>query len=259
MEDLMRYLSLEINNGIGLISIHRPEALNALNREIIDELDALLEQIRDDQSIRVLVLWSDKNFAAGSDIKSMVEMTVEEAADFIFTPTYNKLDLLDIPTIAGIEGYALGGALELAMACDIRFAAEGAKLGYPEINLGIMPGAGGTIRTPLSIGSPWAKELIFSGEIIDATRALQIGLVNRIYSDAELFAETMKFAEKLSRKAPLAMKLIKQTMREGLACADLLEGVDIEKKNWATLFSTEDQKEGMRAFIEKRKPEYKGK
>ncbi|HCU08548.1 MAG TPA: hypothetical protein DF480_06265 [Clostridiales bacterium] len=255
----MRYLSLQIENGIGLISVHRPEALNALNREIIDELDALLDQIRKDQSIHVLVLWSETNFAAGSDIKSMVEMTVEEAADFIFSPTYNKLDLLDIPTIAGIEGYALGGALELAMACDIRFASESAKLGYPEINLGIMPGAGGTIRTPLKIGSPWARELIFSGDIIDAHRALQIGLVNRVYHDDELFTETMKFAKKLSAKAPLAMKLIKQTMREGLACADPLDGVGIEMKNWATLFATEDQKEGMRAFIEKRKPEYKGK
>jgi enoyl-CoA hydratase len=255
----MHYLSLTTEDGVGRISVHRPEALNALNREIIDELDALLDQIRQDPSIRALVLWSETNFAAGADIKSMVEMTPEEAADFIFIPTYNKLDLLDIPTIAAIEGYALGGALELAAACDIRFAAKSAKMGYPEINLGIMPGGGGTIRTPLKIGEPWAKELIFSGEIVDADRALQIGLVNRVYEDADLYGETMKFAAKLARKAPLAMKMIKQTMREGLNCADPLDGVAIEQKNWSALFSTEDQKEGMRAFIEKRKPQYKGR
>ncbi len=255
----MSYLTLTKQNGVGLISVHRPEALNALNREIIDELDALLDQIRTDKSIRALVLWSEKNFAAGSDIKSMVELTVPEAAEFVFTPTYNKLDLLDIPTIAGIEGYALGGGLELAITCDIRFAAASAKVGYPEINLGIMPGAGGTIRTPLKIGSPWARELIYSGDIIDAQRALQIGLVNRVYDEAELFPETMKFAEKLAKKAPLAMKLIKETMRDGMSCANPLEGVEIEKANWSTLFATEDQKEGMRAFIEKRKPIYKGK
>lgn len=197
----MSYLTLTKQNGVGLISVHRPEALNALNREIIDELDALLDQIRTDKSIRALVLWSEKNFAAGSDIKSMVELTVPEAAEFVFTPTYNKLDLLDIPTIAGIEGYALGGGLELAITCDIRFAAASAKVGYPEINLGIMPGAGGTIRTPLKIGSPWARELIYSGDIIDAQRALQIGLVNRVYDEAELFPETMKFAEKLAKKS----------------------------------------------------------
>ncbi len=255
----MRHLSLHHENGVAVVSVHRPEALNALSREIIDELDAMLDQIRLDPSIRVLVLWSEQNFAAGADIKSMVEMTVVEAADFIFTSTYNKLDLLDIPTIAALEGYALGGGLELAVACDIRFAAKSAKMGYPEINLGIMPGGGGTIRTPVKIGNPWARELIFSGEIIDADRALQIGLVNRVFEDGDLYRETMKFAEKLSRKAPLAMNAIKRTMREGLACADPLDGMEVEKRNWVALFGTEDQKEGMRAFIEKRKPQYKGR
>lgn len=255
----MKKVNFEINNGIAILGVNRPEALNALNREIVDELDDYTEKIRVDDSIRVLVIHSEKNFAAGADIKSMAVCNEEEAKAFTFSPTYDKIEALCIPTIAVMEGYALGGGLELALSCDMRFSSEDAKMGFPEITLGIMPGAGGTIRAPRLIGPAKAKELILSGEIIDAPAALRIGLINRVYPSASLLEESIKFAEKLAKRAPIAMKTAKKTIQTGLHTADSKEGLIIETANWISLFNTEDQKEGMLAFIEKRKPVYKGK
>lgn len=255
----MEQVNFILNNGVAVLSVNRPEALNALNREIVDELDAYIEKVKEDETVRALMICNEKNFAAGADIKAMAECGEEEARAFSFSPTYDKIEALLIPTIAVMEGYALGGGLELALACDMRFAADNAKMGLPEITLGIMPGAGGTIRTPRLVGAAKAKELIFSGDIIDAHTALSIGLINRIYPPSELMKESMRFAEKLAGRAPIAMKTAKDTINKGLLEKDFRDGIGIEAANWASLFSTEDQKEGMRAFIEKRKPDYKGK
>ncbi|MCI8645473.1 MAG: enoyl-CoA hydratase/isomerase family protein [Firmicutes bacterium] len=245
--------------SVQILKINRPEALNALSKSLVRELDECLDRIKQSREIRALILCGETNFAAGADIKDMVECTETEAKAFSFSPVFNRLATLDIPTIAAIEGYALGGGLELALACDLRIAAETCKLGFPEINLGIMPGAGGTIRAPRLIGPALAKELIMTGSMLDAQRALSIGLVNRVVPKGQVCEEAIKLARKLAEKAPLAMAAAKRTIDAGLEEPDIVSAVEIEAKNWAQLFNTCDQKEGMRAFIEKRTPNYTGK
>lgn len=246
-------------DAVAVLGINRPKALNALSRSIVDEIGEAVTQIAEDETVRALLIYSKKNFAAGADIGDMVECDEEAAKAFVFSPVYNQIEALQIPTIAAIEGFALGGGLELALACDIRFAAETAKMGFPEINLGIMPGAGGTIRTPQLIGSSAAMKLIFSGETICAEQALQLGLVNRVTAEATLYEEALKFAGKLAAKAPIAMKTAKKTILDGMRASSMADGIEMESENWASLFCTADQKEGMRAFLEKRKPSYQGK
>ena len=175
-----------------------------------------------------------------------------------FRRLFNEIDDSSIPTIAAIEGFALGGGLELALTCDIRFASEKAKMGFPEINLGIMPGAGGTVRTPRIIGESAAKDMIFSGIIVNANHALQLGLVNHVAEEGHLYEEALAYAGKLANKAPIALKTAKETIDRGLEVSEKT-GIDIECNNWASLFNTERQKEGMRAFLKKEKPEYKGR
>ncbi len=255
----MNNLIFEETDGIGIIKINRPKALNALNREVISELDALLDTIENGKTLSVLIFGSDTHFAAGADIRSMVYLNPDEAKKFSFTATLERLSNMNIPTIAAIEGFALGGGLELALACDLRIASKSAKMGFPEINLAIMPGAGGTVRTPLLVGQARAKELILLGELIKADRAEQIGLINKAVESEQLMETALAWAIKLSKKAPLALKTAKATILAGLDCKDTHEAVQLEAENWAGLFSTEDQKEGMTAFIEKRVPIYKGK
>lgn len=255
----MKWIISEQLGPVQLLKLNRPEALNALSRPLIRELDDCLSRIQQKGETRALILYGETNFAAGADIKAMAECTEAEARDFSFSPVFNKLAALAIPTIAAIEGYALGGGLELALACDLRIAAEDCKLGFPEINLGIMPGAGGTIRAPRLIGPALAKELIMTGSTLDAQRALSIGLVNRIVPRERVYEEALKLARGLAEKAPLAMAAAKRTINAGLEETDPVSAVNIEGENWAQLFNTWDQKEGMRAFIEKRKPNYRGK
>ena len=237
------------DNGILVLSIDRPEALNALNRGIVDEIDGKIDEIEKDSGARCLILHSDKNFAAGADIKAMAECDEEGAKAFAFSPTYNRLAALRIPTVSAIEGYALGGGMELALATDIRIAGEGAKMGFPEVSLGIFPGAGGTIRAPRLIGAAFAKELIFSGEAVTAERALQMGLVNRVVPDDRVFAEAYRLADKIAVKA---------VIDRGIEM-DVESGIELEAAEWARLFNTRDQKEGMQAFIAKRKPEFENR
>ncbi len=252
-------IKYRIENGIGVLKIDRPEALNALNRTVIDEMDEILSGIQQDPTVRVLILASDKNFAAGADIKEMVGLNAEEAKIFSFSATYSKLANLEIPTIASIQGFALGGGLELALACDFRIASNSAKLGFPEINLGIMPGAGGTVRAPRLIGPAKAKELILFGTIISSKEAENIGLINLAVEDENLMETTMKWADKLNKKAPLAVRIAKQTIHAGLDATNLEQAIMIEGQQWADMFLLDDQKEGMEAFIQKRKPIYQGK
>jgi enoyl-CoA hydratase len=256
----MKHLIFEISDhGIGTVRINRPEARNALSRETVDELDRLARMIHDQKPIRVLIIGSSGHFAAGADIKNMAEFGVEEARAFSFSETFNRIANLEIPTIAAIEGFALGGGLELALACDLRIASKTAKLGFPEIKLGIMPGAGGTVRAPRLIGAAFAKELIFLGETIDADRAERMGLVNKVVEPEELTRSAMEWAEKLCAKSPVALKAAKTTIQVCLEETLLCRAIAAEGNNWAELFGTEDQKEGMRAFIEKRAPVYRGR
>lgn len=244
-----------VKDKTAILNINRPKALNALNSKVIEELDAAIQLIAVDPKIRAVVIGSDNNFAAGADIKEMIEMNPEQARAFGFTPTFNKLENLMKPTIAAISGYALGGGLELALICDLRIASPDAKMGLPEINLGIIPGAGGTQRLPRLIGASRAKELIFQGTIIDANKALQYGLINEI-ADNPMEA-AMKLAEKIASKAPLAISAAKQCIQM-TSKTDIRSGLEFEEITWSRLYATKDQKEGMRSFSEKRKPKFTG-
>lgn len=255
----MDYVNLDIKGDIAVLSINRPEAMNALNRQVVDEIDEAIEKINILHNIRTLVIYSKGNFAAGADIKAMVECSEKDAKNFAFSDTFNKIENLTFPTVALIEGYALGGGLELALACDIRLASFDAKMGFPEINLGIMPGAGGTVRTPRLAGEAVARELIFTGRIIDAMEAKDAGLINSVIVPDELESKGMALALKLASKAPCAMSTAKKTIAAGLAEPDKQKAIETEAENWASLFNTEDQREGMCAFIEKRKPVYTGR
>lgn len=259
-ENKMKHLIFEIMDyHVGVIKINRPEARNALNREVVEELDELVQMIQDIKMIDVLIIGSGEHFAAGADIKNMVELNVDEAKEFSFSETFKKIANLEIPTIAAIEGFALGGGLELALACDLRIASKTAQLGFPEIKLGIMPGAGGTVRVPRIIGEANAKELIFLGEMIDADRAEHMGLVNKVVEPEILMQSALDWAAKLDKRSPISLRAAKATIHAGLDEAEIDRALKIEETNWAELFGTEDQKEGMRAFIEKRSPLYLGK
>lgn len=255
----MSQVNLKIEEGIAVISVERPEALNALSRSIVDKIDDYIEEIKTNDNVRCIVFYSEKNFAAGADVKGMAECNEEEAKKFAFSPTYNKIADIKIPTIAAIEGYALGGGMELAMTADMRIAGESAKMGFPEVTLGIFPGAGGTIRVPKVVGEAFAKELIFTGDAITAERALQMGLVNRVVRDDLVYEEALKLAKRIAKRGPVAISMVKDVIKQGLEEPDQNKGIEIEAQQWAKLFSTYDQKEGMRAFIEKRKPVFMNK
>ncbi|MDR1246466.1 MAG: enoyl-CoA hydratase/isomerase family protein [Clostridiales Family XIII bacterium] len=243
-------------NNIATVSLNRPKSLNALNSELVAELDRAFDELSADSETRVVVITGEKNFAAGADITNMVELTPEEARDFAFSDTYDKIANCPKPVIAAIEGFALGGGMELALSCDFRIAAPNAKMGFPEITLGIFPGAGGTQRLPRLVGLPKAKRLIFTGAIIRGEEALACGLVDGLADNP--LEETMSFALELAAKPAVALKLAKECINLA-ADADIKTGIAYEASNWARLFATSDQKEGMRAFIEKRKPEFAGK
>ena len=255
----MGVIKLVKEGHIAVLSVVRPEALNALSREIVDEMDQVLDELKEDKDIYCLIFHSEKNFAAGADIKKMADCNEEEAKAFCFSPVYDKIAEYPIPTIAAIEGYALGGGMELALCADIRIAGEGSKMGFPEVTLGIFPGAGGTIRAPKLIGPSYAMELIFSGEQIPASRAKEMGLVNRVVPDEEVLEEAKKLANKIAKRGPVAVRMVKDVIIKGLQMGDVKEGTAYEAQQWAKLFNTYDQKEGMHAFIEKRKPTYENR
>ena len=255
----MGVIKLVKEGHVAILSVVRPEALNALSREIVDEMDQVLEELKEDKDIYCLIFHSEKNFAAGADIKKMADCDEEGAKAFCFSPVYDKIAEYPIPTIAAIEGYALGGGMELALCADIRIAGEGAKMGFPEVTLGIFPGAGGTIRAPKLIGPSYAMELIFSGEQIPASRAKEMGLVNRVVPDEEVLEEAKKLAGKIAKRGPVAVRMVKEVIIKGLQMGDVKEGTAYEAQQWAKLFNTYDQKEGMHAFMEKRKPTYENR
>ena len=254
----MTQIRLEKNGHVAVASIDRPKALNALNSAVLDELDALLDAVRADETIRVLILTGsgDKAFVAGADIGEMSSLTKAQGEAFgkKGNDVFLKLETLPIPTIAAVNGYALGGGCELSMACDIRICSDTAVFGQPETGLGITPGFGGTQRLARLVGAGMAKQMIYTAKNIKADEALRIGLVNAVYQKDELMGAAMKLAETIAANAPIAVRACKKAIDEGLAL-QMDEAVALEEGLFGSCFETEDQKEGMGAFLEKRRHE----
>ena len=248
-------LLLEITEGIATVTVNRPAAFNALTISTLEELEGVVAEIVRNPDIRAAVLTGagTKAFVAGADIAAMCNMTPAQARKLALLAhrTYAAIERSPKPFIAAVNGYALGGGCELAMACDIRVASESAKFGQPEINLGIMPGFGGTQRLPRLVGKGRALELILTGEMIDAREALRIGLVNRVVAQGELLDEARQLARKIAAKGLVALQLCKEAVGNGLEM-DLTKACAYEAELFAYSFSTVDQKEGMGAFLEKR-------
>ena len=252
----------DVTEGIATITFNRPKALNALNGQLLDELSNALDRIDADEAIRVLILTGagEKSFVAGADINELATFNTLQGKQFsrkgqlIIT----RLQELAIPVIAAVNGFALGGGSEMALACDFIYASENAMFGLPEITLGIIPGFGGTQRLPRLIGSNRAKEMIFTGSMMPATEAETIGMVNRVFAADSLMEEVMKTAQAIAAKGKVSLRAAKQAVNNGLN-VDLATGLQIEVDAFAICMASEDGKEGTQAFIEKRKPNFKGK
>lgn len=254
-------LILERRGRVALITINRPEKRNALNIKTREEGAALLEELRNDESVGVVVITGagDKAFIAGADIAEFAGRTAMMQRDVMIARSlFNAIDTFPKPIIAMINGYCLGGGCELALACDIRIASETASFGQPEINLGIIPGGGGTQRLTRLVGEGKAMEMILSGDIIDANSAYAIGLVNNVFPADQLEAKTMDLANRIAEKSPIALSLAKEAVKLA-SRSSLDEGLRREVDLFALCFSTEDKNEGVSAFLEKRKPAFTGK
>ena len=257
----LKYISFKREDNIGWIQFNRPEKMNALNPDVIRDLEAAVASCDEDDAIRVVVLkGNEKAFVAGADIEHMAKGDIKAAYALtdLTMRVQERLADLPKPTIAAISGYALGGGCEIALCCDFRIAAENAVLGQPEIGLGIIPGGGGTQRLPRLVGLGPATELILLGEMIKADRAQQIGLVNKVVPLDQLETQVEDLASKLMERPIWALRAAKTAIRKGLSTS-LKEGLQIEQDLFCMLFGTEDKKEGLTAFIEKRKPIFKGK
>lgn len=254
-------LIIQDNGAVRVIKINNPEALNALNTAILKELDAAFTEVAEDNGILAVVLTGEgRAFVAGADISEMKSKNAIEGEIFgkLGASVFRKIELLPKPVIAAVNGFALGGGCELAMSCDIRLASAKAKFGQPEVGLGITPGFSGTQRMPRLIGMGKAKELIYTADIIDAAEAYRIGLVNHVYEPKALMEEAMKMAEKIASKAPIAVKNSKEAINRGIQ-TDMDSAVAIEAYLFGLCFASEDQKEGMTAFFEKRKANFQNK
>lgn len=253
---------LSFEGEIGILTINRPKALNALNMETLQEIQMGVEEVKGHSEMKVLILTGsgEKAFVAGADIAEMRGMSSIEALNFskLGHLTLKMIQDLDRPVIAAVNGYALGGGTEVALACDFIYASENARFGLPEVTLGIFPGFGGTQRLPRLIGKGKAKELIFTGKMITAQEAFQMGIVNRIFPQASLMEETKKVALQIAANGAIGVKLAKMVVDTGYNM-DLTEACNLESYAFGIGFTTEDQKEGMTAFLEKRKPIFKGK
>jgi len=254
-------ITVEKRGGVAVLTINRPDKLNALNKQVHREGVDALDAMRRDEEVRVVVITGagEKSFIAGADISEFAGQTPVTQRDLFHERTFfNSIDTFPKPVIAMVNGFCLGGGCELALACDIRVCSENARFSQPEINLGIMPGGGGTQRLTNLIGEGRAMELILTGDMIDAATAHKFGLVNHVHPAAELEAETMKLAEKIAEKAPIALQLCKEAVKFA-SRSSLDEGLRREVDLFAICFSTEDKQEGVSAFLEKRKPVFKGK
>lgn len=244
---------------LATLTINRPDVRNALNQETCREIQEVLKEVSEDDDVRVLIITGagEKAFIAGADVKALRDRSMSKTLDNEFQYLLRDLETLNKPVIAAINGFALGGGCEVALACDIRIASENAKFGQPEINLGIMPGAGGTQRLARLVGVGMAKELIFTGRIIDPPEALQIGLINRIVPPDELMDTVKEMADGMGQKSPFTLGVAKQVINSALD-SDITTGLTIERLGQTAIFGSADRKEGIEAFLEKRKPHFKG-
>ncbi len=257
----MKYenLILEKEDYLATVTINRPKALNALNKDTLADIKAAMEDIGEDSAIRVVIITGagDKSFVAGADIAYMQNFSVQEGRAFAAfgQEVFRAIELMEKPVIAAVNGFALGGGCELAMACDIRLAADNAVFGQPEVGLGVMPGFGGTQRMPRLIGEGRAKELTYTGDSIKADQAYRIGLVNHVYPAGELMDQARKMAQKIARQAATAVGYSKYAINKGMQ-VDTDTGMSMESSMFGMCFSVTDQKEGMNAFLNKRKPNF---
>jgi enoyl-CoA hydratase len=244
-------LLVEVKEGIAEVVLNRPAARNAINREMVQALHSALDQLAARSEVRVLILrgMGERAFAAGADIPELWARRSPEAFQSINARLFQAVEDFPLPTIAALRGFALGGGLELALACDLRIAAADARLGLPEVSLGIFPAAGGTRRLPRLIGDGWARELVFTGRIVDAAEAARIGLVNRVVAVEQLEAEARRLAEEIARNGPLALRVAKLAL---LASSHGVDSDAFEKAGQALLFDSADKDQRMRKFLEGR-------
>ncbi|MEA5002078.1 MAG: enoyl-CoA hydratase-related protein [Christensenella sp.] len=256
----MKNVLYSVQNGIGYLTINRPRAMNALNTETLKEIGAVADMVAADEEVKVLIVRGagGRAFVAGADISEMQDMDDKEGREIseFAQSVFSKIKNLPQVVIAAVNGYALGGGNELAMACDIRLASSRAKFGQPEVNLGIMPGFGGTQRLPRIVGKGLAKEIIFSTDMISAEEAYRIGLVNKVVAPEALMRTARDLAMKIMSKGMYGVRQAKQAINEGVEL-DIDAGLCKEADGWTACFTTHDQKEGMEAFVEKRKPTFK--
>ena len=252
-------VQFEVRENVATVTINRPKALNALSIQVLDELTAVFREIQQDETIRaVIVTGAGKAFVAGADIGEMSAMNTLDGRAFGIKGhnLMNAIETLRMPIIAAINGYALGGGCELAMACDIRLASEKAKFGQPEVGLGLIPGFGGGLRLPRLVGDGMAKYLIFSADTIDAAEALRIGLVQKVVAPEQLMPEAEALAAKIAAKAPIAVTLAKHVINNG-ANMSMKYASEFEINTFSSIFASQDLHEGTTAFLEKRPPEWK--
>lgn len=249
----------ERQNRVGLITLNRPQALNALSNQVMNEvMDALEAFEKNDDIGAIVITGSEKAFAAGADIKEMADKSIMEMMDRDHVAVFGRIRTIQKPVIAAVSGWALGAGCEVALSCDMIVASESAKFGQPEITIGVIPGAGGTQRLTRAVGKAIAMEMILNNRTLSAQEAYQFGLVNRVVSVESYLEEALKLAEEIASRASLAVRAAKKMINQSYE-RSLSEGLAEEKQTFYNLFASEDQKEGMKAFLEKRKPEWKGK
>jgi enoyl-CoA hydratase len=249
----------ETRGRVGLITLNRPQAMNALNNQLMRELMDALEFFDNDGAVGAMVITgNEKAFAAGADIKEMADQTFQQIVDRDHVAVFARIRTIHKPVIAAVSGWALGGGCEIALSCDMIVASESAQFGQPEINIGVIPGAGGTQRLTYAVGKAIAMEMILNDRRLNAQEAYQFGMVNRVVPVEGYLEEALRLAEEIAARAPLAVRVAKNIINHAFDLS-LSNGLAEERQQFYSLFATEDQKEGMRAFVEKRKPEWKGK
>lgn len=243
---------------IALVQLNRPKELNALNLQLMNELKAALKELDENPEVRVIIITgNERAFAAGADIKQMAGKGAIDMLKIDQFSTWDQIRRTKKPLIAAVSGFALGGGCELVMHCDMVVASETAQFGQPEIKIGVMPGAGGTQRLPRAVGKVKAMEMVLTGDFISADEALRIGLINKVVPTELYLSEAVKMAQKIAAQSPIAVQMAKESVLKAFEMP-LQEALYFERKNFYMLFATEDQKEGMAAFVEKRKPDFKG-
>jgi enoyl-CoA hydratase len=249
----------EIRGRVGLITLNRPQVMNALNNQLMRELMDAMEAFDKNENVGAMVITgNEKAFAAGADIKEMAGKSIQQMMDTDHIAVFGRIRTIKKPVIAAVSGWVLGGGCEIALSCDMIVASESTQFGQPEINIGVIPGAGGTQRLTHAVGKAIAMEMILNDRRLTAQEAYQLGMVNRVVPVDGYLDEALKLAEEIASRAPIAVRAAKKMINQAFE-RTLAEGLAAEKQEFYNLFATEDQKEGMRAFIEKRKPEWKGK